>query len=63
MSRRVSALPFALLPDTATVGARGQLIIGGYDTLELAREFGTPLFVYDEAHLRARCRELSLIHI
>ena len=53
----MSALPFSLLPDTATVGDRGQLIIGGCDTLELAREFGTPLFVYDEAHLRARCRE------
>lgn len=53
----VSPLPFALLPDTATVGARGQLVIGGCDTLELAAEFGTPLFVYDEAHLRARCRE------
>ncbi len=25
--------------------------------LELAAEYGTPLFVYDEAHLRARCRE------
>ena len=25
--------------------------------MELAEEFGTPLFVYDEAHLRARCRE------
>jgi diaminopimelate decarboxylase len=24
---------------------------------ELAAEFGTPLFVYDEDHLRARCRE------
>ena len=46
-----------LLPDTATVGDRGQLSIGGCDTLDLAAEFGTPLFVYDEAHLRARCRE------
>ena len=27
------------------------------DVLDLAAEFGTPLFVYDEAHLRARCRE------
>ena len=26
-------------------------------SLDLAAEFGTPLFVYDEAHLRARCRE------
>jgi diaminopimelate decarboxylase len=53
----VSALPFSLLPDSAAVGPQGQLLIGGCDTLELAREFGTPLFVYDEAHLRARCRE------
>ena len=53
----MSALPFSLLPDSASVGAQGQLLIGGCDTLELAREFGTPLFVYDEAHLRARCRE------
>ncbi len=53
----MSALPFSLLPDTATVGADGHLVIGGCDTLELARRFGTPLFVYDEAHLRARCRE------
>jgi diaminopimelate decarboxylase len=53
----MSALPFSLLPDTAAIGERGQLLIGGCDTLELARELGTPLFVYDEAHLRARCRE------
>jgi len=53
----MSALPLSLLPDTATIGDKGQLIIGGCDTLELAEQFGTPLFVYDEAHLRARCRE------
>jgi len=53
----MNALPFSLLPDTATIGDNGQLIIGGCDTLELAQQFGTPLFVYDEAHLRARCRE------
>lgn len=46
-----------LLPDNATVGDQGQLLIGGCDTLELAREFGTPTFVYDEDHLRSRCRE------
>jgi diaminopimelate decarboxylase len=47
----------ALLPDTAAVGAGGSLTIGAVDTLTLAHEFGTPLFVYDEATLRARCRE------
>jgi diaminopimelate decarboxylase len=53
----VSALPPYLLPDTSTVGPDGQLLIGGCDTLALAAEFGTPLFVYDEAHLRERCRQ------
>lgn len=50
-------LPWHLLPDNASVGGNGQLVIGGCDTMELAAEFGTPLFVYDEEHLRARCRE------
>jgi diaminopimelate decarboxylase len=31
--------------------------VGGVDLVSLADEFGTPLFVYDEAHLRARCHE------
>ena len=50
-------LPRHLLPDTATVASDGHLLIGGCDVLDLAERFGTPLFVYDEAHLRARCRE------
>ena len=53
----VSALPFELLPDTAAVGADGSLEIGGCSIVALAEEFGTPLFVYDEAHMRARCRD------
>ncbi len=52
-------VPWQLLPDTSSVGPEGQLLIGGCDTLALAREFGTPLFVYDEEHLRARCREAA----
>ena len=36
-----------------TVGSR----IGDCSIRELAAEFGTPLFVYDEQHMRARCRE------
>jgi diaminopimelate decarboxylase len=46
-----------LLPDTAVVGRDGRLSVGGVDLLDLADEHGTPLFVYDEDHLRARCRE------
>ena len=53
----MSAIPRHLLPDTATVDAQGRLSIGGVDLLDLASEHGTPLFVYDEDHMRARCRE------
>jgi diaminopimelate decarboxylase len=53
----MTAVPRSLLPDSATVGPDGHLAIGGCDTLALAEQFGTPLFVYDEAQLRARCRE------
>lgn len=45
-----------ILPLTAEVNGRGHLVIGGCDTTELADKFGTPLFVYDEATLRAQCR-------
>ena len=45
------------MPDTATFADDGRLSIGGCDVLDLVEAHGTPLFVYDEAHLRARCRE------
>jgi diaminopimelate decarboxylase len=50
-------VPRNLLPDTAAVGDDGWLTVGGCSLRDVADEFGTPLFVYDEAHLRARCRE------
>jgi diaminopimelate decarboxylase len=46
-----------LLPDNADVDRSGQLSIGGVNVVSLAEEHGTPLFVYDEAHIRSRCRE------
>ena len=53
----MTALPRELLPDNAVIDDTGRLSIGGCDVLDLAEEFGTPLFVYDEDHLRSRCRE------
>jgi len=53
----MNPVPLSLLPDTAEVRADGSLAIGGCSLLEVAAQFGTPAFVYDEAHLRARCRE------
>ncbi len=46
-----------LLPMTAEVGSDGRLQVGGVGLVDLADEHGTPLFVYDEEHLRSRCRE------
>jgi diaminopimelate decarboxylase len=53
----VTSIPRRLLSDTASVASDGSLTVGGCSVAELAEEFGTPLFVYDEAHLRNRCRE------
>ena len=50
-------VPRALLPDTASIGDGGRLSIGGVDVLDIASEFGTPVFVYDEGHIRSRCGE------
>lgn len=45
-------------PDTSLRDATGQLTIGGVALPELARQFGTPLYVFDEATLRARASEI-----
>ena len=50
-------LPRHLLPDTAAIGPDGNTAVGGCDLVDLANQWGTPLFVYDEDHLRSRCRE------
>ncbi len=34
----------------------GRLVVGGCDVVELAREFGTPAYVYAEDDMRARAR-------
>jgi diaminopimelate decarboxylase len=46
-----------LLPRTSAVAENGHLLVGDIDLLDLAAEFGTPLFVYDEFHLRRACRD------
>lgn len=47
-----------MLLGTQRMNALGHLEIGGCDTLDLAREFGTPLYVMDEACIRQKCRDL-----
>ncbi|HWK24124.1 MAG TPA: diaminopimelate decarboxylase [Ureibacillus sp.] len=41
---------------TQNVNDNGHLTIGGVDTVELAKEYGTPLFVYDLQLIRERAR-------
>jgi len=53
----VSPIEQSLLPLTAEVSSNGHLVLGGCDVITLAEEYGTPLFIYDEEHLRIRCRE------
>ncbi|HSH82570.1 MAG TPA: alanine racemase, partial [Herpetosiphonaceae bacterium] len=43
----------ALWPDTAATTAQGRLSIAGCDTAELVAKYGTPLYLLDEATLRA----------
>jgi diaminopimelate decarboxylase len=52
----VSPFDVSLLPASATVDDDGRVAIAGVDLESLAARFGTPLYVYDEADIRARCR-------
>ncbi|WP_026341053.1 diaminopimelate decarboxylase [Actinomadura atramentaria] len=52
----------ALADEVWPRGARrtdGALTVGGVDVRDLAREYGTPLYVYDEDDVRARAREYA----
>ncbi|MEX1037588.1 MAG: diaminopimelate decarboxylase [Acidimicrobiia bacterium] len=51
-------MPLNLLPENASISGDGELYLGGVSAIALAAEFGTPLFIYDEDHLRQRCREV-----
>lgn len=46
-----------MLLGTQKVNGAGHLEIGGCDTVKLAEEFGTPLYVLDEQHIRDNCRK------
>src|SRR6202453_2353719 len=54
----IEPITASLFPDTTQLRDDG-VSIGGVDLRGLATTFGTPLFVYDEETLRARCREAA----
>ena len=55
MSVRHATSKLALFPSTAGINREGHLEIGGCDTVAMAEEFGTPLYVFDEASIRKNC--------
>ncbi len=53
----VNALVPQLWPRTVHRGRDGALSVGGLRVVDLAREFGTPVYLLDEHDFRSRCRE------
>jgi len=53
----VNALFGPLWPVTVRRGADGALAVGGVDVRDIAAEYGTPAYVFDDADFRTRCRD------
>ncbi len=53
------AFNLSLFPAGSEVNKEGHLVIGGCDTVKLAAEYGTPLYIFDEQNLRDKCREFK----
>jgi len=51
-----STLMSEQLPMTAGANDQQHLVIGGCDVMDLIEEYGSPLYVYDEATVRAQAR-------
>ena len=52
-----------MLYNNLSINEKGHLTIGGIDSLDLAAEYGTPLYVLDEDMIRAKCRTyVSAMH-
>src|SRR5215216_6188335 len=54
--KRFTMLPIHIWPDTAQIASDRHLHVGGCDVVALAREYGTPLYLLDEATFRNSCR-------
>ena len=49
-----------MICNNLTVNKEGHLCLGGQDTTELAKQYGTPLYLMDEERIRANCRTYLL---
>lgn len=52
-----STINQSIMPLTAKINEQNHLEVGGCDTIELAQQYGTPLYVYDEETIRTCCRQ------
>ena len=60
MSMSTKTVPkLTLFPFITKVNEQAHLVIGGCDVVDLAEEFGTPLYLFDETTLRQKCREFK----
>lgn len=48
-----------MISESVGVNAKGNMTFGNADCVELAAQFGTPLYVFNEAHIRKNCREFK----
>ena len=48
-----------MISNSFSVNEKGNLTIGNVDTVELANQFGTPLYVFDEASIRKNCSDFK----
>jgi diaminopimelate decarboxylase len=53
----INTLVPALWPRNVTRAEDGVVRVGGLDVRDLAADFGTPAYVFDEADFRSRCRD------
>ena len=46
-----------MICDNVSVNAEGHLTFAGYDTVDLANKYGTPLYLFDENKIREHVRD------
>lgn len=54
-----NSLPAHVWPRNAARDSNGVVSIGGVALTDLAAEYGTPLYVFDEQDFRSRCRDMA----
>jgi diaminopimelate decarboxylase len=59
LSLKIMIPKLSVFPITTEVNRQGHLTIGGVDALDLVEKYGTPLYVFDEATVRAKCRDFK----